>query len=390
MENETLYKLEYLLVFHSAWSRVGSSIFMDFEGETIHPNLSRIKVLKILYQYISFQDWAWASTNSEVKYFVGLAFGGASVAWSFYILIRALFAFNLGELWSSFTRFLWILGMYIWLAGILHDEKYPLESPVATRDKETAAGLLVAAFCLQGLYSMILKPKKVIMPGSLKFRNPFANCEPLKPDEDVFVEKKLRCTPLESFLGFSVSYRDIEHLIIFFWVGKDVAALYQIKGFWLAFYILAFMTITLLVNISLNTRDVLIDHCHYIALCIWMLGVFVYQMGHVWFHDQPLSENKWELWYPRHHTSEYMCEWYSKYIVLFAFVPIALLHIIWLGYFCISPWGDEGNGCCNPIRRLCNCWDPWAHRRGEPIDRYAVEENNTQVLHARGQWSGTR
>lgn len=249
--------------------------------------------------------------------------GGFAAALSIVCLLRAIFCKNVGETWHSFCRFLWQLGTFLWCHGSVHDNYLPDETPISDTYRIYCGQLLTASLILHGIYIVLLRPR---------FQQSFHKVvTPYDEPRLKFVTWHFRCP---SFIA-ACTWRDFENAQLFFWVGKDLAAAYGIEAMFLIFYAPLIALTLLLINTSLNTRRVVIDNSHYLAICFWQVGNLICQMGAVFFIGY---DNAWEYMYPRHQSARFMCEWYGKFVIIFGFFPIIALHVWWalltiLGYF---------------------------------------------------------
>jgi len=82
----------------------------------------------------------------------------------------------------------------------------------------------------------------------------------------------------------------------------------------------------------------MIDHCHYLGIAIWLFGVGVVEMGPLFFKN---THNWWEYLPPRRAESDIYCYFYGSYAILFAFVPVLILHIIWIVATCLGLIRDD-------------------------------------------------
>lgn len=263
-----------------------------------------------LYIWI-LRDWGWA-TN---RYDVGMVCGGLAVAWAACLLFRAIYNRNIGESWHSFSRLAWQISLFVTVAAALHDSNFPKETKIFDNRSLDASNLLIAAILFQSLYQFILRP--------FFFPNP--NNRGITPyDEPRF---HARTTTISiPFLHFD-NWRDYERFQIWAWIGKDCAYGYQSQGWWVFFYTITFLLALHLVNVSLNTRRVLIDHCHYAATLMWLVGVFFIEFPNLFLID---GFNHWSFAYPMNRRIDETAPFYAGWILVFSFVPIGVLKIIWI------------------------------------------------------------
>jgi hypothetical protein len=150
-----------------------------------------------------------------------MTFGGLAAVWAFILFIRGFLSANFSEMWTALSRFMWNVGLYIWLIGRLYDVRYPYHAvKLAPIYQEYCAKILLFAFIFQGFYHVVLhyygfaaSAKKTdeeydqIRQGKLRGGSPYE-------------EARLRCT----FLEWYGTWRDFELLLTFCLIGKDLAA----------------------------------------------------------------------------------------------------------------------------------------------------------------------
>ena len=237
------------------------------------------------------------------------------MAWAACLLLRALYNRNIGESWHSFSRLAWQISLFVTVNASLHDYLFPKETKLFDDRTLDVSNLLIAIILFQSLYQFVLRP--------FFFPNP--NNRGITPyDEPRFVHKT---TIIKlPFLCFD-NWRDYERFQLWAWVGKDCAHGYQSQGWWVFFYIIAFAVALYLTNVSLNTRRVLIDHCHYAATLLWLIGVFLIEFPQLFLED---GYNHWAIGFPANTRIDETAPFYGGWILVIAFAPIAILKVVWI------------------------------------------------------------
>lgn len=171
---------------------------------------------------IALQDWAWIVRS----YRWGIIIGALSCAWSVCVCAKSIVNGNWREMCHSFCIFLWLLGTYLWETGDLHDHQFPHGQPVAHIRRMECSYLLIIALILHGIYFFFLRPKlpNKSSPFITALSKPFVdNMKGMTGYDEPrlkFQTWHFKCTPV-----FSMTvWRDYEAAQIFFWIGKDLAA----------------------------------------------------------------------------------------------------------------------------------------------------------------------
>jgi hypothetical protein len=288
--------------------------------------------------FVVVRDWAWANNGGDYSFVLGTLFGLAAIVWSMYQLVKAYSFNNFIETVHSFSRLMWLSATFLWCFGTLYNN-YESEDHSDLEDElRTACGvLLVVPLVLELVVIGFLRPNKIIPKG---WNNPhkWERNEKSFPFKDSLKAISHYDEPRLKFatwyfkcwnLFHNANFRDWENAQLLFWVLKDIAAAGGSQGAWTIFYIFTFILSAFMINVSINTRRVLIDHTHYLLVLTWLLGVFIFQMGILFFEDRDIS-NPWPFLYPRNRTPYVMCEIYAHWIIISSFVWVFILHVIWI------------------------------------------------------------
>jgi len=276
-----------------------------------------------LYFWV-IRDALWMQQNGDgadgVGYFC-IALAGLSVVIAAWLHRSTLTSSQ--EFFHALSRLIWVVGMFVWMQNAVVDTEGNDASDIYT--PKGSPGRFIG--------TCILVVALVISFTVLASR--FASARVvLKPDESIAVSQAVQMKPFEEprlrarFYFLFSSYRDWEMAAMFLWIGKDTAASQQLSGWWTLFYVFCYCVMVFQLTVSINTRKALIDHLHYCATALWLLGNFIYQWGHI--YGKLDSKNNWEYMYPRHKSPQYVSTYMGNTLVLLAFVPVGLLYFVWI------------------------------------------------------------
>ena len=285
-----------------------------------------------LYLWI-IRDFAWAQARfldgttkyAVLNYSFGAAIGALAVIWAALLFLRSIYHRQVNEIFYTFSVFLWQASTYWWCLGTLLDNRYNTDSREESRMRDCMS-ILIFTFLVQAFYHVIVRFwwKTTVNRVLSKFDEPRLQ----------YATWHFQCIP--NFLH--MNWRDFEHFQILFWVGKEIGASGGNRGYWVICYLLTFFVALFLINSSINTRRTMIDHCHYLGIAIWLFGVGIVEMGPLFFKG---THNWWEYLPPRRAESDIYCYFYGSYAILFAFVPVIILHIIWIVATCLGLIKDD-------------------------------------------------
>lgn len=263
-----------------------------------------------IYLWIA-KDLSWV----QAWYWPGMIFGSAAVAWSIYILCQAVAKRCRDEIWTTIASILWLFANLWWMSGELHDYHYPNEASIYNRRATECGYIMMAALIWIGIYYVILKPLDVTSRDTVAM--------------DHYDTKELQ----HRFPRYFKNWREYENVHILFWVGKDCAWNLGILPMWIAFFVPTFMVALDFSYLSLRSKRMVIDHAHYLAQFLWVFANAVWAFGELVLtpdNDQPVSMFKV--------TDEALItsRWYSSWVVLASFVPIALLYLEWIPGTCFG------------------------------------------------------
>lgn len=251
-----------------------------------------------------------------------MIFGSLAFGWQVFMLSKSLFLCDLEEIWKNIAMTLWLGGHFWWMSAELHDYKYPNRPSVYNERTIQTGEIFAIALIWVSAYYLILKP----------FRSAGV----------CFIDKKRDSTSTTTtttipnptvqtfkwrFPWYFHSWSEYENIHIFFWLAKDTA-----WNWWIPSMLIVFLVPTLFlamdfVWVTLWCKRDLIDHAHYCSQFFWVCAAVIWALGEFFFtpnHDEPLNMNKWN------HEAKITSRWYSSWCYVVSFLPIVLLHIIWI------------------------------------------------------------
>ena len=256
------------------------------------------------------RDFAWSRRN----FYMGMIGGGWALGWSIGLFLRAAYVRNFFETWQAFTRFLWMLGLFLWMAGVLHDHAFQDAATRITSKLYSTQQIFSAALVLQGVCQFMLRPRA---------DHNYKEATPYDEPRFRFATYKFRCLGIFKF----EDWRDYENFQLFWWIGKDLAAVSGSRAMFVIFYIPTILLNFYLINTSLNTRRVLVDHCHYLATFFWLFGTFIIQMGTLFLTNH---YNHYSFIFPTDQKVVYTTQYFGGWAYIVAWAPLIILHTIWL------------------------------------------------------------
>lgn len=237
--------------------------------------------------------WAWGS----ILFYPTAVFGGFAIIHATLITFRDFWSKDPFESAKSFLRLLWVAAMYrLQLFTLSMTDNYRIEPLYVSNrvnrghiPKPEIASLIVIRSdtldCLIAIFSL------AVIVIILKFR---ANRGLYPFKGGVFSVLGRTFTYATSFyesephlnltaLKFICTWRDLENLLLWFLFGRDLAFLANNQLMWAAFAFGSLLIPMALTHITMNIRPSLVEHCHYMAMMMWVAGVTVFEMGHVMF-----------------------------------------------------------------------------------------------------------
>lgn len=245
-----------------------------------------------LYMWI-IRDMGWAF-GYKWRTVSGVV-GGFAILHAILILFRNAYSRDPFETSHSFSKLLWVTAVYRMLMATINDTSNYFIEPLYISNlinrgrvsKDYLANLvlvrgqtescLVAAFALL-VVTMVLKYR------ANKQQYPFKDGNfslfgrsysvPQSPyEESTFVSS--------SGINIVGTWRDLENILLWFLVARDMSFFDFNTLAWAAFSFLAMLTCLFMANASLNSKLGMVEHCHYLAGLVWVGGVVVFQMGHL-------------------------------------------------------------------------------------------------------------
>ena len=253
--------------------------------------------------------WAAKDLSWMTGYFYsGVLFGGLAVIWSLYIVIyhAMIRTFNSWEIICGITQALWLLGNYIWMIGELHDIEWPNEEPLYDLYTIRAGYVLKLALVLSGVFVLIIKPLDILRPSeeALEYFNERAHRKAILPP-------------------FVHSWRDYENTHIFFWLGKDTAWNSSVRSMWVIFVIPTLLIAGDFVISTFYVKTAIVDHAHYVAVMLWVLGNIVWAASETFDLD---PDTPYKL-FSSSVNAVHVCRFWASWLLLSTYIPICMLYI---------------------------------------------------------------
>ena len=254
----------------------------------------------------------------QLWYYPGMLFGALAVTWSMYLLVfHAIRDRNIVEVYLGVGQFLWLFGNYWWMTGELHDAKYPDEPPWYDDRRQACGVVLQVALVYVGLFTVFLKPlgfiKKPVGEGGLKY-----NRQELTP----------------RFQQLFPTWRDYENIHIFFWLGKDTAWNALIPSMWVVFVIPTILVALDFSYTSFFNKFTLIDHAHYVAVFLWVMGNCTWALGELFC---PEFDEAFPLGGSDDGSYLRTARWWASWIMMSSYLPLVAVYVIWFYYTFLSP-----------------------------------------------------
>ena len=263
-----------------------------------------------LYIWV-LKDLAWGS-----DYFIcGYIFAIGAVLWSAFLLVRAMKARNLPEIWTAVAQLGWLLANTLWMLGELEDNAFPDKPRVYAIRQQQAGVLLIASLCWLSFFRLGL----LVVPLSA-----VAALQPSPESIAAYDESGLEPSKFIFRLGFR-RWRELELLHLFFWLGKDTAWNLGLIGMWVAF---AIPTVLLALDFCVKTLflpGMVVEHAHMVAQLLWVGANLTWAAGELFHTDNDVAA---PLLRPP--TAPVTLRWISVLLLFVAFLPLIALHTHWL------------------------------------------------------------
>jgi hypothetical protein len=242
------------------------------------------------------------------------------LSWQIYQLLKSTLVRDIGDMWKNAALTLWLGGHFWWMIGELHDYHFPNEPPVYDRHTRQTGQIFIAALIWISFYFLLLKP--------LGLLNAASSSKSLQKKDP----------PKWRLSWYFSSWQEYENIHALFWLGKDTAWNWWIPSMLIIFWIPTFLVATDFVVITLYCKRSLIDHAHYCAQLFWVSSTSVWAAGEFFVsphHDTPRPLFNWN------HEIRITSRWYAAWLIVLAFIPIVIMHIIWL-YATVNGTIDPG------------------------------------------------
>mmetsp|Transcript_8978 Transcript_8978/g.8017 ORF Transcript_8978/g.8017 Transcript_8978/m.8017 type:complete len:406 (+) Transcript_8978:12-1229(+) len=255
-----------------------------------------------LYLWV-LKDLSW----TQDWFVCGHIFGILAVLWSCFLLYRAYEYRNIKEFWTNIGQFLWLFANLWWMSGELHDFSYPQSEKWYDKRTIEAGYIMETALIWLAIYYLFIKPFHILPPT--------------KESEKMYDDTGLN--PRFSFLF--ATWREYENIHILFWLGKDYGWNKLNPVIWILFLIPTVLIAVDFVLISLFQKNLLIEHCHYIAQVFWVIGNLLWAYGEIY---HPIYDYPYDL-FSKSPNRFKTFRWYSSWTLLLAYIPLIILYITW-------------------------------------------------------------
>lgn len=270
--------------------------------------LTSVRGAEAFHLYIwMLKDLSWGSD----WFYCGYIFSGAAVCWSLLLLVRACHWRNLPEAWTGVAQLGWLVGNTLWCTGELEDNQYPSRAPIYAMRQHQAGAVLIAALVWLSSYHLIVRPSALTA------------LQPSPESVAEYNDSGLVPSPALSRLGFR-SWRELELLHLFFWLGKDTAWNLDLPAMWGGF---AIPTVLLALDFCVKTlflEGMVVEHAHMAAQLLWVAANLVWAAGELFHTDNDIAA---PLLSP---PTPVTLRWVSVLLLYLAFLPLIALHAHWL------------------------------------------------------------
>ena len=278
------------------------------------------------------KDLSWACG----WYWPGHVFGIAAVLWSAGLLARAVSWRNTKEVATGTAQLIWLLSNVWWMSGELHDLEYPSEPPVYDERMNVAGAGLKAALVLLAFQYAVVQPCDP----------PLLRTAPSSQAE--YNDTGLRSKYAAWGLGLD-TWRDLELVHLFFWLGKDTAwnaacsagagagAGAGLQAMWIIFALPTVLLALDFVHVTLWVQGLVVENAHNQAQFMWVAANLVWAAGEIWQTDNDEASG---LLSPTDgarsdgggtvKTGGYTLRWGSALLLFLAFLPVIAVHVHWL------------------------------------------------------------
>ena len=256
-----------------------------------------------IYFWIA-KDLSW----TQSWYYPSWVFGICALAVSIIGIGRAVYHKYVEEAWHQFSQFLWLLANFVWCIGDVHDVMYRDEPPIYERNQAISQHTMEVGMCFVAVWYLLVLPFKLI--------------DPSVPQE---AAEKYQSSGLTPRFSCFRDWDQYENIHILLWQGKDYAWNTLNKPMWVAFTLPTLLISADFIWVTGWTEGMIVDHAHYIAQGMWVLGNMAWAIGELFTSasDDPLS-----LWRGSRAAVD-NARWYSSWILLCSYVPILALYCAW-------------------------------------------------------------
>jgi hypothetical protein len=288
------------------------------------------------------KDLAWV----QEWYAEGLAFGVAAVAWTCGILLRSVYFRNHVETWHEVSHLLWLVANFWWMWGELHDVNRPSEPEMYEANRSQSQIVMLVALVWIGAYYGLLWPLGLF---------PVVAPEALAP----YCYEGRRRWPL-------ASWRAYESVHMLFWIGKDVAWIYELPALW---YPNALITALMAIDLAVSGST------HYVAQAFWVLSNLIMSFFELFLPEDGTV-------YPLLPPMLPSPRWWAAWALVAALVVVATGALKHGWFFCVLQWSSNRQDLDEQV--LFECGQP-AHPCGSQWWRSACAPQTWVECHGDGQ-----
>ena len=193
------------------------------------------------------------------------------------------------------------------MTGEKYDENFNAHRFGERRDEQSGY-LMAATLLLLAVFYLGLRPYGLVPQGNKGS-----------------VIERYEDAGLKSRFSYFNNWRQYEYMHICCWLGKDWSWTVGSKLLWILFAIPTLLLAIDFVYVSGKIKVLVIDHAHYLAQLIWVLGNIVWAGGDLFYDDDadPI---------PLYIYSPSTFRWWASWLIACALLPIAWLYVYYIPY----------------------------------------------------------
>eukprot|EP00611_Tribonema_gayanum_P003734 TRINITY_DN1297_c0_g1_i1.p1 TRINITY_DN1297_c0_g1~~TRINITY_DN1297_c0_g1_i1.p1 ORF type:complete len:248 (+),score=31.79 TRINITY_DN1297_c0_g1_i1:973-1716(+) len=174
-----------------------------------------------------------------------------------------------------------------------------------------ASWILTSALCLLATHYLVFRPLGVYNDRDNALVKMYNDVTP----------------PLQPrFRFYFTDWRCYTNIHIVFWCGKDLGWTRLNSVMWVVFMIPTVLVAADFVLITFLHGHILVEHAHYWAYLIWVLGNMIWAMGDEYFAESAVEQQ--DMWHDPYHWQT--MRWWASWTFLMAFVPLIILYVVWI------------------------------------------------------------